>query len=274
MLESYPSYFWVVGRFIQPLSMISDELPRNVQMELVARAKNGLEMFLREDRLTSLLPRSHAKAEAFLAIVNGWWAIFAGQAASGSMGDFAALRRTVEGFSVSLQDELDRLPTYTVVEKGNLDIHRLVNGASNGYPPSVLELADGFIVNEIDYAGRCLAFELPTSSGFHILRAVEIGIKGYIHAKTGSLPKMNQRNWGEYIRLLEMAKADPDLIDVLKVLKTKRNPLMHPQDNLDIQDAIGLFCICQAGIEVLIVNVRKDSLETKFKDSLKALPTL
>jgi hypothetical protein len=78
---------------------------------------------------------------------------------------------------------------------------------------------------------RCLAFELPTSSGFHILRAVEIGIKGYLHAKAGSLPKMNQRNWGEYIRQLELASADSDLIDVLKVLKTKRNPLMHPQDS-------------------------------------------
>ncbi len=274
MLESYPSYYWVVARFIQHLSMISDELPRNVQMELVGRARHGVEMFLRTEPLSSFLPRSTEKAQAFLQILNSWWSIFANQTPMGSAGDFATLRRVLEGFSVSLQDELDRLATFTVTEKGNLDIHRLVEGASRGYPPSVLELTDDFMVKEIDYAGRCLAFELPTSSGFHILRAVEIGIKGYLHAKTGSLPKMNQRNWGEYIRQLELANADSDLIDVLKVLKTKRNPLMHPQDSLDIPDAIGLVCICQAGIETLVVNVRKDSLEAKFKASLKALPTL
>jgi hypothetical protein len=274
VLESNPSYYWILGRFIQPLSIISDEMSRDVQIDIITRAKMGLAMFLSQDVIAEFLPRSVEKAEAFQKIVDGWIAIFSGKAAPGSMGDFATLRRTVEGFTVSLQDELDRLATFTVTQKGNLDIHKLVKGASSGYPSSVLELTDDFMVKEIDYSGRCLAFELPTSSGFHILRAVEIGIKGYLHAKAGSLPKMNQRNWGEYIRQLELANADSDLIDVLKVLKTKRNPLMHPQDSLEIPDAIGLFCICQAGIEALVANVRKDSLDTKFKDSLKVLPTL
>jgi hypothetical protein len=115
---------------------------------------------------------------------------------------------------------------------------------------------------------------LPTSCRFHILRAVEIGIKGYLHAKTGSLPKLNQRNWGEYIHQLEQANADPDLIDVLRVLKTKITPLMHLQDSLQISEAVSLFCFCQAGIETLIANVRTDSLEIKFKESLKALQTI
>lgn len=274
VLESYPSYFWVVSRFVQPLSIISDELPRNVQMELIAKAKHGLEMFVRQEPLPVLLPRSTDKAKAFLKIVDGWFLIFAGQAAPGSMGDFAVLRKTVEGFSVSLQDELDRIPTFTVTAKGNLDIHRLVEGASGGYPRDVLELLDEFITDEIDHAGKCLAFELPTSCGFHILRAVETGMKGYVLAATGSLPKLNQRNWGEYIRLLTDAGAHLDVIDVLKILKTKRNPLMHPQDNLDPNDAIALLCLCQAGIETLIADIRRRNMEVKFKQSLGVLPTL
>lgn len=247
---------------------------RNVQMELIAKAKHGLEMFLRQDPLCIFLPRSTGKAKAFLQIVDGWWAIFAGQAMVGSMGDFATLRRTVEGFSVSLQDELDRLPTYTVIEKGNLDVHKLVSGASAGYPVGVLELLDRFITDEIDYAGRCLAFELATACGFHILRGVETAMKAYVHAATGALPKMTQRNWGEYIHLLTGAGAHADVIDLLKVLKTKRNPLMHPQDNLNINDAIGLLCICQAGIETLVADIRRRSMELQFKKSLEVLPTL
>jgi len=275
VLETAPSSFWILGRFIQPLSVISDEMSENLQIDVITRAKIGLATFLSQELAGQFLPRSMEKARAFQTIVDGWVAIISGKAAQGQWGDFAALRRTVEGFTVTLQDELDRLATFTVSKKGNLDVHSLVNDTSNGYPPSVLELTDDFIKNEINHAGKCLAFELPTSCGFHILRAVEIGIKGYLHAKTGSLPtKMNQRNWGEYIHLLEQANADADLIGVLKVLKTKRNPLMHPQDSLDVPEAISLFCICQAGLETLIENVRKDSLETKFKASLKALPTL
>jgi hypothetical protein len=173
-----------------------------------------------------------------------------------------------------MQEELDRLPTYTVTAKGNLDIHRLVKAASQGYPKAVLELLDEFITNEIDSAGKCLAFELPTSSGFHILRAVETGMKGYVYAATGALPKMNQRNWGQYIQILTDAHAHSDVIDLLKVLKTKRNPLMHPQDTLTSDDAIGLLCLCQAGIETLVADIRRRNLEIKFKESLKTIPIL
>ena len=263
------------ARFLQPLSKITDEMSRELQIDLLTSARHGVTMFLNQEGLPELLPRSFTKADRLQQIIDRYLGVMTGTLNRDQAGDLPTLRRAVEGFSVSLQDELDTLPTFTVVGKGNLDMRKLVKSASLGYPGAVLELIDDFMRNEIDYAGKCLAFELPTSCGFHILRAVEIGIKGYLHAKTGSLPaKMNQRNWGEYIRLLEGARAHPDLIDVLKVLKTKRNPLMHPQDTLEVMEAVSLLCICQAGIEALSDNVRKDSLDTKFKESLKLLPTL
>jgi len=274
MLESYPSYFWVIGRFVLPLAKINESMSEDLKMDLVSGGKHGLEMFLRQDPLRMMLPRSTGKAEAFLTIVNGWVSVLMGTATPGSFGDMAVLRRTVEGFAVSLQDELDRLAMFTVTPKGNLDVHRLCDGASKSYPKEVLELCKGFITDEIDHAGKCLAFELPTACGFHILRAVEYGMKGYVHAATGALPKVNQRNWGEYIRVLGDAGAHSDVIDLLRVLKTKRNPLMHPNDNLEMTDAMGILCLCQAGMETLIADIQRRSLEIKFVESLRLLPTL
>jgi len=268
VLKSHPSFYWVMGNFIHPIYAVRDNAPDEAA-ELVARCMVGLQMFLRESA-QDLLPRSTEKANAFLQVIQQW---IQGQREGGTV-LAATLHKTLNGFMVTLQDELDRLPMFTVIKKGNLSIDSLVEGAAEGYPKSVLELTDEFIVNEINQTGKCLAFELPTSCGFHILRAVEIGIKSYVHAATGSLPRMNQRNWGEYIRLLENAGCGTDFIDVLKILKTKRNPLMHPQDNLETDEAISLFCICQAGMEALIGDVRRRSLEVKFKDSLKVLPTL
>ena len=273
MLKSYPSFYWVVGKFVQPLAVITSDLPKNKQMDLVARAKVGLEMFLGQDVARAMLPRSMEKADLLLILVNSWTSHFAGLLGP-PLAPIESLARAIDGLTITMQDELDRLPTFTVIAKGNLDIHRLVAGASRGYPKAVLELLDEFITDEIDYAGKCLVFELPTSSGFHILRAVETGMKGYVHAATGALPKMNQRNWGEYIRIFTDAQAHSDVIDLLKVLKTKRNPLMHPQDNLTLDDAIGLLCLCQAGIEALIADIRRRGMEIKFKESLKLLPTL
>jgi hypothetical protein len=251
MLESYPSFFWVVAKFVQPLAIISGDLPKDKQMDLIGRAKVGLEMFLRQEIAVGMLPHSAVKTEKLLVLVNSWVTHFAGL---GPMpgAPIEILARTVDGLTITMQEELDRLPTFTVIAKGNLDVHRLVGGASSGYPKAVLELLDRFITDEIDYAGKCLAFELPTSSGFHILRAVETGMKAYVHAASGALPKMNQRNWGEYIRILTDAGAHPDVID----------------------EAIGLLCLCQAGIETLVADIRRRGMEKKFLDSLKVLPTI
>ncbi len=268
MLKTHPSFYWVMGNFIHPIHAVRDDNQEQAT-ELVSRCMIGLQMFLREPA-HDLLPRTTDKANAFLKVIELW---IQGQREGGTV-SAATLDKTLNGFMVTLQDELDRLPMFTVTKKGNLSIDSLVEGASEGYPKAILELTDEFINNEINQSGRCLAFELPTSCGFHILRSVEIGIKAYVHAATGSLPKINQRNWGEYIRQLESVGCGADFIDVLKILKTKRNPLMHPQDNLEMDEAISLFCVCQAGMEALTADIRKRSLELKFKESLKLLPTL
>lgn len=274
MLESYPSYYWVVGRFVHPIRYIANGLPKDLQMQLIAGAINGCDMFLREPSIRDTLPRSTEKATVFHEQLIKWGQVIAGTRTSTDLGDISTLKTFLDSFSISFQDELDRLSMFMVTPKGNLDIHRLVNGASSGYPKSVLELIDIFITDEIKFAGKCLAFELPTSCGFHILRAVETAMKGYLHAATGALPPMVNRNWGEYISRLTAAAAHSDVIDVLRVLKTKRNPLMHPTDNLDIDQAISLLCLCQSAIEVLVVDIRRRSLEIKFKESLALLPTL
>ncbi len=184
------------------------------------------------------------------------------------------IKQDIDTFQIALSEELKLLPLFSVESKGNLSVENLVDGASVGYPASTLALLDDFIKHEIDEAGRCLAFSRPTACGFHILRSVEIGLKAYVLAATGSLPKLNQRNWGEYISQMSNAGASPNLIDLLKILKAKRNPLMHPQDNLEIDDAIGIFCICQNSLETLVADVRAKGLDAKFINALLALPTI
>jgi hypothetical protein len=184
------------------------------------------------------------------------------------------IRDDLSRFQAALSEEIRQLPFYFVSPRGSLSIDHLVDGASVGYRTATLGLLDDFIRQEIDEAGRSLAFERATACGFHILRSVEIAIKGYLHAATGSLPKMNKRNWSEYITQLEAAGASADLIDLFRLLKAKRNPLMHPQDNLDIDEAINLFCISRAVTDALIDDIIAKKLETSFTASLAALPMI
>jgi hypothetical protein len=99
-------------------------------------------------------------------------------------------------------------------------------------------------------------------------------LKGYVLAATGRLPPLNNRNWGQYITDMATAGASSNLIDLLRILKTKRNPLMHPKDTLELEEAIGIFCICQNVIETLVSDVRIKGLDIKFTNALAALPTI
>jgi len=273
MLESYPSFYFVVARFIMPARKLRTEMSDDVKMDFITSAHQGFDMFLRQQPLHDLLPRSTEKATAVQSIT-GMWINGYTTGTAHMCGKIEALAGAIDGFATSFQDELDRIPMFTVTPKGNLDVRKLAREIGDGLPQSTTELLNDFVMNDINHAGKCLAFDLPTSCGFHILRAVETCAKAYVHAATGTLPPIKNRNWGEYILQLTNVGAHTDAIDVLRILKAKRNPLMHPYDNLNVDEAIALLCMCQAGIDTIVDDLRRRSLEVKFKDSLKVLPIL
>jgi len=184
------------------------------------------------------------------------------------------VKEAIIAFQFAISEELRQLPTYIATEKGILSIDKLVDGASKGYSKRTISLLDDFTCFEIDEAGRCLAFGLFTACGFHILRSLEVAIKGYIFAAKGSLPPLNRRNWGEYIAQLMDIGASSELIDCISIIKSKSNPLMHPQDKLDLDEAIDIFNLCNSTMNELIKDVFNKNLELKFKDAVLILPTL
>ena len=161
MDESYPSFYWVVARFVQPLQIIKSDLSKDLQMYLIGRATVGLEMFLKQTVIKDFLPRSYEKAGLFHATLNHFSEVIVSDDRRG--GNVDVLQTTLYGFSITLQDELDRVPMFSVTPKGNLDIRALVRGAAKGWPKATLELLNKFVLDDIDHAGECLAYELPTA---------------------------------------------------------------------------------------------------------------
>jgi hypothetical protein len=184
------------------------------------------------------------------------------------------IEESITAFQFALSEELRQLPVYVVTEKGNLSHIKLIDGASKGYPTQTTELFDDFIRFEIDESGRCLAFGLFTACGYHILRAVEVAVKGYIYATTGALPPIPKRSWGEYIKCLQNSNAPTDLLELITILKTMRNPLMHPQDILKEEDAINIFSICRAVMDRLVSEIYDKKLDAHFGAALAIMPNL
>jgi len=112
---------------------------------------------------------------------------------------------------------------------------------------------------DIQQAGKCLAFEMCTATGFHALRALESVMCEYLRLRDITPTK---RDMGEYVRLLVGDGADQGVIAIIDQLrKLYRNPLMHPEDNLETTDeAIGVFQLSTTAIGGLIRDMEKRKL--------------
>lgn len=117
MLESYPSFYFVVARFIMPARKLQAGMPDDLKIDFITAAYQGFDMFLRAEGTLDILPRSTEKAKAAQGIAKLW---IDGYAAGTThmCGDIEVFARAIDGFGVSFQDELDRIPMFTVTQKG------------------------------------------------------------------------------------------------------------------------------------------------------------
>jgi hypothetical protein len=152
------------------------------------------------------------------------------------------IARALRDFEPVLAAELQEKPTYHILKKGIFYTPDLIERADCIFS-ATLPIPEAARV-EIKAAGRCLAFELWTATGFHIFRGTETLILEYYDALTeGKKPlKEGDRNWGNYIKLLSEEGADSKIVAYLQYLKDNhRNPVMHPEITLDADEAIALF---------------------------------
>lgn len=160
---------------------------------------------------------------------------------------FNVAKGRIRKFETLFETELSRTAeTYSVSRKGIYSTSELVDRADEALPDDLRSALPQLASADLRAAGRCLAFDLPTASAFHLLRAAEEVIKRYYEAlkgeKWGDNHKDSQRNWGQYIRYLGEANAKPTITSALTQIKELyRNPIVHPEAQLDSSEALNLF---------------------------------
>lgn len=261
--------FYTFAYYIHPLAELreNDKLsgdPFRVRMLSDANLIAGI--FQMDDFCRKYLPSSSAQIKQISAFIMR--EIFARD--DGIVPDTISgyveveLREQTNKFETILQDELSKLPIFCCDDDkiGNFSIQKLLKGASNGYPNKTRLRLTASCRSEIDEAGKCLVYERSTAAGFHILRSVELTIRQYLMAIPGFvMPPLNRQNWGEYLDLLKKNQTAKEVYDHLYNIKTNyRNPLMHPEDTLEIDEAVSLFAVAQSMNEMLIADMFKRNL--------------
>lgn len=171
---------------------------------------------------------------------------------------FQRLVTTAREFQTVLSAELQTLAVYQVTHGGAYSVAALIEKAET-IIPEVSRKALGTIspktLGELNQAGRCIAFDLPTAAGFHIMRAIEVLLLAYCRAYGA---KVKGRNWNSYIKALEvMTTANPKTLAVLDQIRDlHRNPTVHPEDTLTTDEGTSLLGIAQSVIIAMVTDIQ------------------
>jgi hypothetical protein len=140
-----------------------------------------------------------------------------------------------------------------------LEPKTLIEEIESAISPDCWNRLSGRTKREIEECGKCLAFERYTAAGFHMLRGIENEVLDYIWLLAVPIPA--PRGLGHYVTILKDNGADAKLIASLDNIRNlDRNPLMHPQDWLDKDQAIGIFNTAQTAFERLVADMETRKL--------------
>ena len=165
-------------------------------------------------------------------------------------------------FKEILMAELNVLPAFLVVEKEGFDINALIESGHKLFPSSTLSKCPE-AEKDIMESGKALAFELSTACGFHIFRVTETVLKRYWDHVSGDADRPDLETIGNYAKVMKEKNLGDEKISetLMQLAKLHRNPLIHPQVILTVEEAIETLGIARSAIGAML-RVMPDVLPT------------
>lgn len=152
-------------------------------------------------------------------------------------------------FETVLAAELQEVDTYFISKKGIYVTSDLIDAADLALDGVARAVISQEALRDFREAGKCLAFDLATAAGFHTMRATENVLRQYHAVVTG---RRGRRSWRKCIESLKRAGEDPKTLGIADQIRDlHRNPVMHPEGFLTIEEAQGLFDIAKSAISAM-----------------------
>ncbi|MCI0348170.1 MAG: hypothetical protein L0Z53_01990 [Acidobacteriales bacterium] len=163
-----------------------------------------------------------------------------------------------EKLQTLLEGELAVQTVYHIWPKRAYDTNLLIDKAVSLFSKQIQSWFTPEETYNVSEAGKCLAFETPTAAGFHLIRATESVIRRYYAVVVGKPPKPKMRNWGAYLRVLKDCGADTKVLQALEQVKDlHRNPVIHPEFQLSLDEALSLLGIVESVISAIHIDMTK-----------------
>lgn len=175
------------------------------------------------------------------------------QDAEFSQVDAMLIRFAYEDFETIFMSEIGVWPAYFVTRKGPYDTLTLLDNGQVLFPDELGAKVPEAIFDAQE-AAKALAFECCTAAGFHVYRCLESVLRRYWEAETQGQAHPKVRSIGVYVRAMERGSVgDAKVIAALdQINKLDRNPLIHPEVVLDLDEIMNVVGITRTAISRML----------------------
>ncbi len=259
MKKTNLSIFYHLGSALANFNQVSIGMSLIEVLMEVLIADQWLRSFMEE---TKNMPMKESRASAlflisFIEKIHAEVVAKTGRAFS--QGEMQDLSGGKSSFESNFEIEFRRVGIYSVLSKGLYDTTALIDTPEQEFSEEVRPLLPDQMMYDFRQAARCLAFEIPTACGFHILRGTEALMLRYYHVLAGHVyPSDYPKNWKRYIEELVKVKAEKKITARLEEIRgLERNPFTHADVNVTIEEAPMIFKLCTAVIYYMAKELKR-----------------
>lgn len=157
----------------------------------------------------------------------------------------ARLRHEIVQLYAHWSPELYTKTAIVARDDGLFSSYKLLTDVLSFFPAGSGERLPDIARFDLVEAGRCIAFGMPTAAAFHLMRAVEAGLRQLYENRTRKpLPSGPRAAMGPLIQSLRVHGKDDPLLDLLSIIvRNFRNPTQHPEATYETLDAEYLFAL-------------------------------
>ncbi len=174
-------------------------------------------------------------------------------------GEAGELFKIMEKLTFVVSAESKTKYAFFITEK-RIDTKKLLFNMESLFAHDVFNVLTDSIQYDIKESGKCIAFECPTASAFHILRGLE-GLLRVLANKLSPLVDTSHMNWGpliSHLKSLNISEISILLDSLDRIRDNYRNPTNHPEKIFNIEETQDLFNMC-VGVVNDIVGYMKDN---------------
>lgn len=166
-------------------------------------------------------------------------------------------------FKIALLAEMGVFPSFFVTQKGGFDTLTLLERPLYLFPVELPSKVPEAVFDATE-VGKAMAFELATACGFHLFRVVESVLRRYYSHLSKGNPTPKVRTIGTYVKKMRQLKCGEEVIlsTLEQIASLHRNPLIHPEAILTMEQAISLLGISRSVIGTMLNELPVPDLTT------------